>query len=102
MASYISQQRVEIMKIYYRNSEAVASTLRPIYGRNNRPSKSTIKRLVEKFESTGTVQNVPVRQRSARSVDNIAAAKASVKESRNVLLTRAQNLRTKVTDSEFQ
>ena len=61
----------------------MASTLRalrPIYGRNNRPNKSTIERLVEKFESTGTVQNVsvPVRQRSARSVENIAAAEVSV------------------------
>ena len=47
----------------------MASTLRalrPIDGRNNRPSRSTIERLVKKFESTGTVQNVPVpvRQRS--------------------------------------
>ena len=50
--------------------------LRPIYGRNNRPTRSTIERLVEKFESIDTVQNVivPVRQRSARSVENIAAA----------------------------
>ena len=76
---YTSQQRVEIIKIYYRNSESVTSTLRvlrPIYGRNNRPTRSTIERLVEKFESIDTVQNVivPVRQRSARSVENIAAA----------------------------
>ena len=78
-----SQQRVEIIKIYYRNLELVASTLRalrPIYGRYNRSNRSTIERLVEKFDSTGTVQNVPVsvRQRSARSVENIAAAEASV------------------------
>ena len=81
----------------------MASTLRPIRpinGRTNRPSTSTIERLVEKI--VGKFVPVPVRQRSAHSVKNIAAAKASVKESRNVLLTRAQNLRTKVTDSEFQ
>ena len=88
------QQRVEIIKIYYRNSESVASTLRalrPIYGRNNRPRRSTIECLVQKFGSTGTVQNVavPVRQRSARSVEeNIAAAEASVDENPNVSLTR--------------
>ena len=79
MERYTSEQRVEIIKIYYRNSESVASTLRtlrPIYGRNNRPSRTTIQRLVEKFESTGIVQNVavPVRQRSVRSVENIASA----------------------------
>ena len=61
-------------------------SLRPIYGRNYRPSRS----LVENFESTGTVQNVPepVGQRSARSVENIAAAEASVDESPNVSLKR--------------
>ena len=65
----------------------MASTLRalrPNDGRNNRPSRSKFQRLVEKFESTGTVQNVPVpvRQRTARSVANIAAAEASVEERR--------------------
>ena len=82
METYTNQQRVDINKIYYRNSESVASTLRalrPIYGRNNRPSRST-EPLVENFESTSTVQNVPVpvRQRNARSVENIAAAESSV------------------------
>ena len=69
------------------------TALRPIYGRNNRPARSTIERLVEKFESTGTVQNVlvPVRQRSAHSSDNIAAAEASVEESSNVSLIRRSN-----------
>ena len=64
---YTSQQRVDINKIYYRSSESVAlplRALRAIYGRNNRLSRSTIERLVEKFESTDTVQNVliPVKQ----------------------------------------
>ena len=92
MQRYTSQQRVEIIKIFYRNSESMDSTLRalrPIYGRNNHISSSTIERLVEKFESTGTVQNdvpVLVRQRSVLSVENIAAAEAE--ESPNVSLTR--------------
>ena len=81
MEKYASQQRVEIIKIYYRNLESVASTLkalRPIYGRNNHPSRSTMEHLVEKLKST--VQNVPVpvRQRTARSVENIAAAEAQM------------------------
>ena len=97
MERYTNQQRVEIIKILYRNSASVASTLRslrPIYGRSNRPSRSTIERLVEKFESTGTVQNiaVPVRQKSVRSVENIAAAEASVEESPNVSLTSVGHL----------
>ena len=58
MERYTIQQLVEIIKIHYRNSVSVALTLRalrPIYDRNNRPSRSTIQRLLEKFESTGTV-----------------------------------------------
>ena len=71
----------------------MASTLRalrPIYVGNSRPSRSTIERIVEQFESTGTIQNVavPVGQRSARTVENIAAAEASVEESPNMSLTR--------------
>ena len=60
MERYTSEQRVEIIKIYYRNSESVASTLRalrPIYG-------------------------------NARSIENIATAESSVEESPNVSLTR--------------
>ena len=81
----------------------MASTLRalrPIYARNNRPSRSTMERLVTKFESTGTVQNVsvPVRPRSARGVENIAAAEASVGESPNMsLIRRSQTLGISVT-----
>ena len=83
------RSKVEIIKIYYRNSESVASKLRAlslIYICNNRSSRLKIERLVGKFESTGTVQKipVPVRQRSARSVENIAAAEASVEENPNV------------------
>ena len=72
MERYTSQERFEIIKI------------------NNRPSRSTIERLVEKFASTGTGEDfpVPVRQRSSRSVDKIAAAEASTEESPNVSLTR--------------
>ena len=77
----------------YRNSDSVASTLRalrPIYGCNNHPSRSTLERLVAKFETTGTVQNVavPVRQRSVRSVENIAATEVWIEESPDVSLTR--------------
>ena len=85
MQRYTSQQRVEIIKIY-----STLKALRSIYGRNNRPSRSTIELLVEKFESTGKVQNVsvPMRQRSTRSVENIGAAEASVEASPNLALTR--------------
>ena len=50
MMERYTSQRVDIIKIYYRNSESVASSLRalrPISGRNNRPRRSTIERLVK-------------------------------------------------------
>ena len=45
---------------------------------------------MKKFESTGTIQNVPVpvRQRSVRSVENITAASASIAEDPSQSLTR--------------
>lgn len=64
MERYTIQQRVEIIKIYYRNSESVASTLRalrPIYGRHNRPARSTMEHLVEKKYA------LLVRQQSTRT-----------------------------------
>ena len=79
---------------------SILRALRPIYCHNNRPSRSTIGRLVETFESTGTVQNVPVpaRQKSARRVENIAAAEASVEKRPHVSLTcRSQALGISVT-----
>ena len=52
----------------------MASTLRalrPIYGRKNRTSRSTIKRLVEKFESIVIVQNVSVPDEEVPVVSRI-------------------------------
>ena len=40
MVKFTNQQRLEIIKNYYRNSESAVATLRaltPIFGRNNRP-----------------------------------------------------------------
>ncbi|CAF4520213.1 unnamed protein product, partial [Didymodactylos carnosus] len=64
--------------------------LREFYGRNNRPAESTIRGLVNKFESSGTVTDtkVPVRQRNARSEANIAAVNESVRENSNLSIPR--------------
>ena len=43
MVKFMNQQRLEIIKNYYRNSESVVATLRPltpIFGRNNSPGRS--------------------------------------------------------------
>ena len=93
MDKYTIEQRVHIVKIYYQNNESIRKTfraLREFYGRNNRPAASTIRRLVNKFEASGTVTDkvVPVRQRNARSAANIAAVNQSVREDPNLSVSR--------------
>ena len=74
MASYTIEQHVQMIKLYYQNECSLVRTLRPFYGRRGGPSKSTLQRLVAKFETTGSVNNqpTPVRRRNARSAMNIA------------------------------
>ena len=46
MVKFTNQQRLEIIKTYYWNSESVVATLRaltPIFGRNNRPTRHAFK-----------------------------------------------------------
>ncbi|EFN88150.1 hypothetical protein EAI_02143, partial [Harpegnathos saltator] len=68
MTSYTIEQHVQMIKLYYQNECSLVQTLRalhPFYGRRGGPSKSTLQRLVTKFETTGSVndQPTPVRQR---------------------------------------
>lgn len=93
MVKYTKEQRLQIIKIYYRNSESVVATLRaltPIFGRNSRPSRQAIHNLVKKFESEYSLLDVavPVRLRFARSVENIAAVEASVANDPNQSISR--------------
>jgi len=64
------EQRVQIIKFYYQNQCSVRETfraLRDFYLRHNRPAESTIRRLVAKFESTGSINNqpTPIRRQNA-------------------------------------
>jgi len=98
MESYSVEQRVQIIKFYYQNQCSVRKTfraLRDFYLRHNRPAESTIRRLVAKFESTGSTNNqpTPVRHRNARSAENIAAVRESVRENpRQSISRRSQEL----------
>ena len=90
---YTLEQRLQIVQIFLQNNRSVAVTLRalrPIYSPFNKPARSTINRIVAKFESTFSLHDVPVPvgARSARGVENIAAASASVQQNANVPLTR--------------
>ncbi|CAK9801727.1 Transposable element Tc3 transposase [Anthophora quadrimaculata] len=93
MERYTIQQRVEIVKIYYKNSCSVRQTfreLRNIYGRNDRPTERSIQRIIAKFEQSGSVADraVPLRRRNARSKENIDAVAESVSEDPNLSIPR--------------
>ena len=78
MVKFPNQQRLEIIKNYYRNSESLVATSRaftPIFGRNNHPTRQAVRTIVDKFETKFTLLDVPVpkRRRIARSEEIIAA-----------------------------
>uniref|UniRef100_A0A2H1WA51 SFRICE_021049 n=1 Tax=Spodoptera frugiperda TaxID=7108 RepID=A0A2H1WA51_SPOFR len=84
---------IKIIQIHYENGRSVKVTfrkIRDIFGQHNRPSEIAIKNLVAKFESTGSVQNVPTptRVRPGRSTENIAAVSHSVEEDHKLSISR--------------
>ena len=93
MLKFTNQQRLEIIKNYYRNSESVVATLRaltPSFGRNNHPTRQAVHAIVDKFETKFTLLNVPVpkRLRIARSEEIIAAVSASIQNEPNQSIPR--------------
>ena len=71
MVKFTNQQRLKIIKNYYRNSESVIATLRaltPIFGRNNRPTQQAVRAIVDKF----LVSNKP----KCASRDTVTSAKS--------------------------
>lgn len=98
MERYTIPQRVQIIKFFYQNGCSIRQTyraLREIYGRVSRPTERTIRRLITKFENTGSVsdQTVPVRRRTARSIENIEAVRQSVRNNPSQSISRrAQEL----------
>lgn len=91
-------QRVKIIKSYYKNSDSAVSTFRALradYGRHNRPTKQTILNTVNKFEQTGSVTDIvrSVHHRNIRNAENIASVAESVEEDPNLSIPRrAQHL----------
>ena len=93
MVKFTNQQRLEIIKNYYRNSESVVATLRaltPIFGHNNRPTRQAVRPIVDEFETKFTLLDVPVpkRCRIARSEEIIAAVSASIQNEPNQSIPR--------------
>lgn len=92
------EERVKIIKFYYKNGDSAVSTFRALradYGRHNRPTQQTISNTVRKFEETGSVIDIarPVHHRNIRSAENIAVVAQSVEEDPNLSIPRrAQHL----------
>ena len=89
----MNQQRLEIIKNYYRNSKSVVATLRaltPIFVRNNCPTRQAVLAIVDKFENKWTLLDVPVpkRRRIARSEEIIAAVSVSIQNEPNQSIQR--------------
>jgi len=71
MVKFTNEQRLEIIKNYYRNTESVVETLialTPVFGLNNLLTRQAVRAIENKFESTYSLLNVlvPVRQRTGR------------------------------------
>ena len=52
MVKFRNQQRLEMIKNYYRNSESVVVTLRaltPIFGLNNRPTRQAVRAIADEL-----------------------------------------------------
>lgn len=93
MVRYTLQQRIEIVKIHYKNGENFAVTVRKtkaLFGRREAPSRPAIVKLVEKFELLGQVSDVKNRNRVRRSrtTENIAAVARSVEENPGLSIPR--------------
>lgn len=83
MERYRKEQRVLIVKTHYQNGEHYAVTvrkLRTILGYHNAPNESTVRRLIKKFEESGSTQDKKIsgRPRSGRSEANVTVVHDSV------------------------
>jgi len=61
MVKFTNEQRLEIIKNYYRNTESVVATLRaltPVFSPNNLPTKQAVRAIANKFESTYSLLDV--------------------------------------------
>lgn len=98
MERYTNEQRILIVKLFYQNGESFAATvrkLRSIWGHNNAPKESTVKRLMDKFAETGSVSDVKTttRLRPGRSTENVAAVRDDVAQTPSTSIRhRAQQI----------
>lgn len=87
------EQRLQIVQIYFERHGSIREThraLREFYGAHNRPSERLIRETVDRFRNTFTlIDNThPVRRRTVRTQEAIAAVQRSVDNDPNVSIRR--------------
>lgn len=98
MEPYSIADRVKIIQEHYRNGEKVINTYRALrdhFGEADRPNQTTIGRLVRKFETTGSVDDLPkgTRPKSVRTQSNIDVVRESIQTDPNLSVAcRSQKL----------
>lgn len=98
MVRLTPEQRLQIVQIYFENHSSVRATyraLRRFYGAHDRPSEQLIRRTMDQFRTTFTLNdNVhPARRRTVRTQQMIDDVKQSVEDDSNVSIRRrAQQL----------
>lgn len=97
------EQRVKVIEAYYENGRSNKNAfraLRDYFGQHNRPTESSIAKIIRKFKETGSVADArtPLRARLGRSEENIAAVRESVAENPDTSIRhRAQELNLSTT-----
>ena len=82
-----------IVQLYYENGRSLKSVyraLRPIYGVHNGPTETTIRHTIGKFKNNLPLlgDTRPIRPRTARTVENIAAVNESFAEDQEESIRR--------------
>ena len=92
------EQRFQIVQIYFERHGSIRATyraLREFYGIHNRPSERLIRETVDRFRNTFTLvdNKHPIRRRTVRTQQAIAAVQRSVADDPNVSIRhRAQQV----------
>ncbi|UYV71215.1 hypothetical protein LAZ67_8002213 [Cordylochernes scorpioides] len=98
------KERIKIIKLYYQHGSF--KTLRRQWSKHSKssaPSKSTVKRIIKKFETTGSVADLPRsgRPHSATCETNINLVKASLEASPQIS-TRRLSQELKISRTSIQ
>ncbi|KYQ46396.1 hypothetical protein ALC60_14605 [Trachymyrmex zeteki] len=90
MSRFSLEQKWEILKTYFQNSESSTETVRKlqkIFGKQNVPSSQYVNQFVKRVRETGSLLDKTTRSRAptVRTAENIATVAQSVSEQPSTL-----------------